>query len=848
MKKFLFLILLFAASHANATSIDFYFEDNVTFDPNIPKPETVLGYQVGEWHVRHDQLVNYMHLLAQKSDRINIEVMGYTHERRPLLLLTISTPERLKNIDAVRDAHAKRVTSGQGDVANAPTVTWMGYSVHGNEPSGSNASLLVAYYLAAAQGEKIEALLESNVILLDPSLNPDGLARFAQWVNSHKGKNISPDGMNREHNEIWPSGRTNHYWTDLNRDWLLLQHPESRARIANFHKWKPNVLTDFHEMGPHSTYFFQPGIPTRKHPLTPERNVDLTKTIADFHAAALDKQGVLYFTEESFDDFYYGKGSTYPDIHGGIGILFEQGSSRGHLYDTINGEVSFPTTVKNQLTTSLSTFDAVVANRSALLEYQASFYQQSLKLAKKDQLEGYLISEQRDKTSLYDFLEILNQHQIEVYPITKDIKVKGKTYTAQSSYFVPVQQHQYRLVKAIFSEQKNFQDNTFYDVSGWTLAHAFNIEFAKLTSQRGLQLATNVWHKDEVTMAQQLAPSYAYAFEWHDHLAPHLLTRLMQHGVNAKVATQALTAKTSEGSYDFAAGTILIPNAAQTKENWLAVLNQFQQEFANIKIHQIQSGLTATGVDLGSRQIAPVSLPKVLLVGGKGTSQYEVGEVWYYLDRFVGLAPTIVDIDRLSQVDFDNYTHIVMASGRYGDINKSTVSEIKQWVKKGGVIWGHKSAAKFLVDTKLLKTNYVSVKEMADQFPTDGLTYKDKDAFAGRKRIAGAIFNTQVDLAHPLAFALNREKLPVFKNSTFILEPSEKPFTNVLRYTETPLLAGYSHDTNVNRIAGNGALVAHSYGRGRVIGMSDNPVFRSYWYGTSRLLSNALFFAHAFRD
>ena len=247
--------------------------------------------------------------------------------------------------------------------------------------------MLYAYHLAALQGKEIEETLSKTIVLLDPCYNPDGLNRFANWVNVHKSKNLSADPANREYNEPFPRGRTNHYWFDLNRDWLPSQHPESQGRIKNFHEWYPNVLTDHHEMGTNSTYFFQPGIPSRTNPNTPEENQELTKKIANFHAKALDKIGSLYYSEESFDDFYYGKGSTYPDANGCIGILFEQASSRGHLQESINGLVSFPFTIRNQLTTSLSTLEADQILRKDLLDYQRRFYQSGIATAKNQHLK-----------------------------------------------------------------------------------------------------------------------------------------------------------------------------------------------------------------------------------------------------------------------------------------------------------------------------------------------------------------------------------------------------------------------------------------------------------------------------
>ncbi len=831
---------------SGAKPLSYYFESDVAFDPNIPTPEQVLGYQVGDWHVRHDQLVRYMEILAQTSDRINYEVIGRTHQQRPLVMLTITAPDKLNNIEQLRKAHLARLTTKKPPSATAPAVVWMGYSVHGNESSGSNAALLVAYYLAAAQGDEINRLLNNTVILLDPSLNPDGLARFANWANSNRGMTLSSDPVTREHVESWPSSRTNHYWFDLNRDWLLLQHPESRARIAKFHHWKPNILTDFHEMGPNSSYFFQPGIPSRKHPITPDENVSLTKAIANYHAQTLDDNNALYFTEESFDDFYYGKGSTYPDVNGGIGILFEQASSRGHLQDTINGPLSFAFTIKNQLLTSLSTFKAALENRTALLDYQAEFYNQAIELAKDENFQGYVIAGGRDNRRVSDFLSVLKQHQINAYAMNKELTVAGQTFAA-NSYYVPLAQPQYRLIKAIFSEQKNFADNTFYDVSGWTLAHAYNLAFAKVTSNWGLDIADDAWQAMPTTQHQPLNAGYAFAFAWDDSLAPKMLNSLLQQGIKARVALNALTARTANNTEeDFAAGSIIIPAGLQTNSNWLAQLNQAQNEFG-IAIRPITSGLTSKGADLGSRTMAVVTAPKVLLLGGKGVSQYEAGEVWYYLDRFVGVAPTIVELARLDAIELSNYSHIVLAHGNYSALSDAAKVAIKSWVRKGGVIWGHKGGAKFLADQQLLKASYLSREDVASAFNTEGLSYADKDHLAGRQRIAGAIFNTHVDLTHPLTFSLQRNTLPVFKNSTWLLEASTAPFVNVLTYTKAPLLAGFTDAINVEQVAGGAGLIAHSYGRGSVIAMTDNPVFRGYWYGTSRLLSNALFFGHTFR-
>ncbi|KZN68888.1 M14 family zinc carboxypeptidase [Pseudoalteromonas luteoviolacea] len=839
---FLLGLLIF---QSQAKPLSYYFSADIEFDQNITKPSEVLGYEVGEWHVRHDQLVNYLTLLAKQSPRMRISTIGHSHERRPLLLLAVTTANNQDKLEQIRQAHLSSLST-KTDRSTSPNIIWMGYSVHGNEPSGSNAALLLAYYLAAAQGDEINQLLENNVILLDPALNPDGLARFAHWANSNRGKTLSADPAHREHVEAWPSSRTNHYWFDLNRDWLLLQHPESKARVAQFHRWKPTVLTDFHEMGTNSSYFFQPGIPSRTHPITPTQNQTLTHQLAEYHAKALDKEKQLYFTQESFDDFYVGKGSTYPDINGAVGILFEQASSRGHVQESINGDLHFHRTIKNQLLTSLSTFQGVLEHKDTLQAYQQGFYLDALKLADKEDIKGYVVAKGNDSSRFESFIELLQRHQIYAFDITKAVKVAGRTYQP-GDIFVPLAQPQYRLVKAVFSTQTNFEDNTFYDVSGWTLPHAFDLNFAPIKSRWGLKTAEaqrKIKSNGRSGVLQEGA--YAYAFSWDDYFAPKLLNQLLSAGIEARVALQSFSARTNQSEQTFSPGTVVIPAGVQSNASWQAILSETLASYA-IEVFAIRSGLTAQGIDLGSRLMVPLKQPKVLLVGGEGTSQYEVGEMWYHLDRHLGIAPTIIEQRRLARANLARYTHIVMVDGNYRGLNKHAKAAILSWVKKGGVIWGHKRGAQWLVDQQLLNAETISKKEMRAQFETQDMPFSAREELAAKQRIAGAIFNARADLSHPLAFGLDDEILPVFKNSTWVMKQNGAPFTSVLKYTSSPLLSGYADQRNVKQIAASSVLIADEYGKGIAIAMTDNPVFRGYWYGTSKLINNALFFADALK-
>ena len=833
-----------SVAQTDPVKLDYYLPQDVQYNPSIPTPEEALGYQVGEWHVRHDQIVHYMYQLAESSDRITIEETGRTHEQRPLLLLTITSPDNQKNIDAVREKHLAAADPNRDADDDTPLVLYMGYSIHGDESSGSNAAMLFAYYLAAAQNPALDKTLQDTVVLLDPSLNPDGLARFAQWANQHRSKNLVADPQSREHVQPFVRGRVNHYWFDLNRDWLLLQHPESRARIANFQKWKPNVLTDFHEMGTNSTFFFQPGIPSRKNPLTPDENVRLTEILAAAHADSLDNLGNLYYTEESFDDFYYGKGSTYPDIQGAVGVLFEQASSRGHLQDSVNGEVSFPFTIRNQFITSLSTLYGSHANKKRFIDFQERVYDDAIEAGDDANFDGYLIGAS-DVNRLSGLVELLKQHGIDGYRVERDVETNNKQFKAGLSYFIPAEQAQYGLIQAIFSTRKDFPDNTFYDVSGWTLPMAFNVQFS--TYRGRINLDDTAWNAPQRDAVPINANAYALAFDWHDYKAPAMLQALLEQDVHARQSFKPLHLPTTNGqTANLSAGSVVVTRAYQN-QNWsnvvAAVKNIAEQQ--NVTIYSVKTGLTPKGIDLGSRNIQPVKEPSVMMLTGDGVNLYEAGEAWYYLDRHVGLPLSMVDTDRISRVDLNRYSHIILVDGSYYTLSEGEIARLTDWVRQGGVLIGQQGGAEWMSRNGLLYTQFVEDKTFSDAFSTAGLTYKDRDSYYAQRRIAGAIFQMDIDPENPLMFGFPNRSMPVFKDELNAMESPQSPFVSVAHYSDQPLLSGYADKRNQAVLAGKTNIAAHRFGEGRVIGFADNVNFRAFFWGTAKLLSNAIYLAPA---
>lgn len=842
-KSLLTAIVLMISINAVTAQNDYFFRQGDRFDTSIPTPEEFLGYQIGTLHTRHDAIVSYMFKLAELSDRATIQVIGETYEHRKQVVLTVTSPENHANLESIRQKHlqlvdpAKKVT----DYTGMKSMVLLGYNVHGNEPSSSEAALLTAYYYTAGQSAEVMAALDDAVIMIDPAYNPDGRDRHSTWANSFKGDPMVSDPIDAEHNEMWPRGRTNHYWYDLNRDWLPLAHVESQNRVDFYHQWYPNVVTDFHEMGTNSTYFFEPTKPFgSENPVVPRDNYDgLNNLFAGYFHEALDEIGSLYFTKESYDNSYPGYGSTYPDIHGALGLVFEQASSRGHIQDSNMGKVAFAFTIKNHLTSGLATVRAAVGEREVLLGHLQNYFDSALEEGKKNPVAGWVFGDPTNDGRNSEFVDLLLRHKIETIALDDDITLNGTEFQKGNAFYVPNGQKQYRMVRTMFEKPITFYDSIFYDASSWTAALTYNIPHEQYNGKSDLNGELLERDVNNSTFKSVPTSRYAYLIEWDEYYAPKALQYLLEKGVYVNSGFKKFSIETNEGVKNYGYGTLMIPVARQEMSAQLVhAYVEEATEIAGIAAQSVATGYSTSGIDLGSGNFSTIRQPKAIMLIGGNTSSAEAGEVWHLLDSKVGMPITKVMTSNVGRINWANYNTLVLVSGNYSSLGESTINRIKQWVREGGTVITIRNATSWAIRSKFVNEKFAEGKGRETPERMDYVTARD---FRGSNAIGGSMYMTDIDISHPLGFGYTNRDLPVYRNHSIFMAPSSNPFSTVVKYKDNPLLTGYVNKANLARIGGTASLIVSRIGRGNVIMFADNPNFRGMWYGTNKLFLNALY-------
>lgn len=770
-------------------------------------------------HIRSEEIFKYFELVGASSDRVLLFEHSRTHEGRPLIHAVVSSPANLAKLNQIQEIQSRLFVEPEkvtdSELEAMPLIVWMGYGVHGDEASGPEAAVMTLYRLAAGQDELTRSVLENSVVVLVPDYNPDGRNRFVDHVNSSRGVNATSHPSDLEHRVPWPGGRTNHYWFDLNRDWFPLTQPESLNRHRLWVSWRPQLTLDFHEQGSDSTYFFQPGVQSRVNRMTPKLNQELTLEIAREHAKALDERKELYFTEERYDDFYIGKGSTYPDVSGSIGILFEQAKSNGLKIQTSTRVLDYRTTVLNQYATSVSSLKAALLKKDELLAYQRDFYREK----PKNPMKAIEIPVERDWVSVGKLADLMLIHGIEVQMVTR----------SQGQFIrVPFGQKLWRLVEAMFARQTEFDDNQFYDISAWSMDLAIGVP-GQMSSGSGGKSAPYQMGMLKRPMAIETVNSpVGYRISGlHSEVFP-FTARLQREGFATYVVNRPIAGAIP--------GDIFVPlRSEDDSEKLLATLAEGSNEF-QVEVHGIAGG-TGEIHSLGGGSVDLIRPVNVGLVVGSGMDSNNTGEIWHLLDYRWGIPVGLVDSGNLNGAELERFSHVILAGG---SVSGGALEALKSYVAGGGTLIGLSSSR-----ASVAEAAGWSLKSKRYSPNLEGLAFGELSEERARHTIPGTIFVVEFDLSHPLSFGLPA-KFPVFRDSSSFVEVPTEAGVSVAKYGREPLLAGYVSPEVAKLVPGSAAILAKRVGRGRVILIEDNPNFRAFFTGPNRILGNSLFYSGAF--
>ena len=869
MKKyylFLLFISIISISYSQPMVVDnerFSFNNKeLSYAEDVPSPKTFHGYELGSSFTVYSEVAAYFKKLSESSSRVLYNEYGKTYEDRPLINLVISSEDNISNIDRIRKQHLELLT-GQGKVSeDLPVFTSFSYNIHGNEASSTEAAMQVAYRLAAARDEETKDILSNSVIIMYICINPDGRDRYVYWYKTHKriGRPaVEPTDM--EHYEPWPGGRTNHYWFDLNRDWIWGVHPESRGHTEEYQRWMPQVHVDYHEQGYNSNYFTMPGT-TPRNKLLPDAYEGWSKVFGDANVAEFDKLQINYFTRDRFDFFYPGYGSSYPSVMGAIGMLTEQGghAAGGRIVETDDGyQLTLRQRIFDHYTTSLATIKASVANKTELLQYSQDALDPD---QSKTGVTSYFLSAQDMHSET--LVNVLLRNGVKVFQAeenftvssAKDYKtgiVSRKNFPA-GTYVVPTDQPRNLFINSIMQRNMKIEDSVMYDMATWSGPLAYNID--AFSTEGSMSVAKTELLAPVRQEGALINPDagYAYVIEWSQKNAPKALAALWAKKYRVRAAEEPF----GRGAYRFGEGSLIILKGRNREK--ADVFSQDMQTLAeenDIKIVGFDSGRMEVGMDLANTGNRPVKQPKIALLVDQPFSSYTAGQIYFLFDWQTKLPIERIKIGTLKQtalpsgrfrfggVDLLDYDVLILPGGGRGlkDIfEEKQLEEMKEWVKGGGVLIATESATDFFTKEG---TGFTSIEmkkmEKDSSEKIKYLKYKDREDYFGKKRIPGSAMNSIIDTSHPLAFGMKKD-LYSLKFGTKALKPSSDLQT-VGYYHKDPsrlMVAGYASQENLDHLAGGTFAGVASLGRGKMVFLLDNTQYRMFWLGPTRLMQNAV--------
>ena len=892
--KFRFSLFLFSALnlfvHANAQDFEFY--PNASYKSDVPTLEQITGHAWGEKITMHHELERYIHALADASPNVVLASHGETWEGKKLYHLIISSEENIARLENVKSGMKKLADprkTGQAEadqlISTLPAISWLSYGVHGNEISSTDAGLLTAYHLVAAEGDTLaDNVLRNSIVIIDPLQNPDGRDRFINFYRQTRGR--WPDGnmSSAEHNENWPGGRTNHYLFDMNRDWFAMTQKETQGRIAAYLDWFPQVFVDLHEMGSNSSYYFAPPA-TPLNPEMPQSQITWLENYGRNNAKWFDRMKFDYFTREVFDSFYPGYGEGWPILHGSVGMTYEQASARGLVVDRDDEtRMYYRETVRQHFISSLSTAETSATNREAVLRYFFDFRKSAIEEGRHEEVKEYIIAPGNDPNRAHRLAALLAKQGVEVKLANASFRnASAKDYYGgaaqardfpEGSFVVSLAQPSKRLIKTLLTKhlpmdsvfikeqlrrQKKRIGHQIYDITGWSLPLLFDVECYEARSVSQGDFAILDADSKPAGEIHGLEATLAYLIPWGTHSAARALAHLHRN----KIRVHSTDKKFTLNGKSYPEGTLII-KLKDTPEDLHEKMQVVARTFG-VDVFPTNTSWVTEGVNFGSGNVQFLKKPKIAMAYNRPVSSYSVGWTRYLIEQAYGYPVTIIHANQIGFADLTKFNVLILpnAFGGYDRALGGATGKIKDWIRAGGTLISYGNATHWLTEEKvgLLSTKRElkggkpeaktkdkkteeSKPDLTKPFDVEKAIQPDREFPVG---ISGAIAHVTLDVEHWLAFGYDGDANVMVSSGNIFTPVKLDKGVNVGLYKPADKLnlSGFFWEETEKQLGGKAYLMHQRHGRGNVVAFAEDPNVRAFCDGLNLLLINAIFFGPA---
>lgn len=845
----------------------------VPYATTVPTIEDVLGYPAASRISSPDAIEAYFTALANAfPSQVKLMYYGKSWEGRNLYYVAISSTENMaafadyqQSMQQLSAADQTSAKQAQQIINSVPASVWLSYGVHGNEISSPEAAMLTAYHLLAAKDEQTKNHLNNAIVFIDPVQNPDGRARFVSRYYMTAGLEHSADRNSAEHNEPWPSGRSNHYLFDLNRDWIALTQPEISGQVEALLQNMPLVFVDLHEMGGDSSYYFTPEADPYNPLITPKQRQTLWQ-IGENNGRWFDERGYDFFTREIFDAFYPGYGASWPLYHGSISMTYEMASARGHVFRTKDGDIlTYGDGVQRHFIASLATIESVANQRQQLLQNFWDYRNQGIKAGSDSKQRVYLFAGQQDPAATQRLAGLLTRHGVQVRQAQESFKACGVDYPA-GSFWVDTAQPAHFMARTLLdkniamdddfiAEQERRRANNLpdeiYDVTAWSLPLMFNLDYQ--TCNRVPRAESNLASSELVTPGQvlQADAKVGYIVPWGDMNAGRFLTQALRAGLKVKRTDLAFTHKNKQR---YPAGSLILTHA--DNPNLAAQVQQLAAS-SGATVHGVNTSWVTDGPNFGSNNVKQVHAPNVLMLWDEPVSSLNAGHSRFVIEQQFGYPVTAMRATQLARANLSHYQVLILPSV-YGSLSEALGEQgeanLSQWVERGGVLITFGNATQWAVNAGLLNSALERVindnpQGHGDATKVDGMVFKSKaehmhyitpDA-ADPYWTAGVLTNLDVDTEHWLSAGVQNNLVSVTVGNQIYRPLSIEHGRNIVSYSEDVLASGYLWQENQQQLAYKPYLMWQPRQRGMVISFTQEPTYRAYLDGLNVLVLNAIF-------